>query len=93
MQQLPNEGFLKIEVIDSGYGIHQKDFDEIYNKYKQVNSETHKRLGTGLGLWIVKNLCTQMQGEIKTHSVINQGSVFIVLIKCNNIQRMYKNNY
>ena len=36
MQQLPNEGFLKIEVIDSGYGIHQKDFDEIYNKYNSV---------------------------------------------------------
>ena len=85
-QQLPNEGFLKIEVIDSGYGINRKDFDEIYNKYKQVDSETHKRLGTGLGLWIVKNLCTQMQGEIKTHSVINQGSVFIALIKCNNIK-------
>ncbi len=47
----------KIEVIDSGKGIDEKDLDNIFDKYYK-SAKKHKRnlYGTGLGLSIVKKV-------------------------------------
>ena len=76
-----NKGFLKIEILDSGYGIDEKNFQRIFQKFTQVDVETHKRLGSGLGLWIVNKLCTKMNGSISVNSVLKEGSIFVALIE------------
>ena len=76
------QGYIKIEIIDSGFGIEPEYTEKIFEKFNQVGNEIHKRLGIGLGLWIAKNICQKMKGDIKCYSNINKGSIFIALVKC-----------
>ena len=60
------------------------DLSKLFQKFTQVGSNVEKkRLGTGLGLWITKNLCINMGGDIKCYSKIGKGSIFVAVIKCN----------
>ena len=74
-------GYLKIEIIDSGCGIKSEYFQDIFTKFTQVGSETQNRLGTGLGLWIAKNICHKMNGDLNCYSVVNRGTIFVGLVK------------
>ena len=76
------ENYLKIEIIDSGCGIRPEYSEEIFKKFTQVGTETQNRLGTGLGLWIAKNICKLMDGELKCHSSDNIGTIFVAFVKC-----------
>ena len=71
------EGFLKIEVVDTGSGISNSDFQILFQKYHQ----TFNQVGAGLGLWISKNICETMGGNIKSHSKLGEGSSFVFVIK------------
>jgi signal transduction histidine kinase/CheY-like chemotaxis protein len=74
------EGFLKMEVIDTGIGISSEEVANLFKKYSQLSGE-HKRLGSGLGLWITHHLCKLMQGDIKAFSKPKQGSTFVTLLQ------------
>ena len=76
------EGFLRLEIIDSGCGIHKKDLDTLFEKFSQVSKDSSKRqIGTGLGLWITKEIIELMEGKIDIHSAPNQGTALIIMIK------------
>jgi len=54
----------KIEIIDHGPGIGKEDQEKIFERfYKSRNSKGH-----GLGLFIVKQLCNQMNLDISVQS-------------------------
>ena len=75
------QGILKIAVNDSGCGILAKDLEKLFQKFAQVNSDSSRRkLGTGLGLFITKQICEKMNGEIKVFSKIGKGSCFVICI-------------
>mgnify|MGYP000947881014 CR=1 FL=1 len=75
-------GFLKLEVIDTGCGIKGEDIDKLFRRFSQVNSEASQRqMGTGLGLWISKTLVELMGGGIRVYSKPNVGTNFVVIIK------------
>ena len=46
--------------------------------YRVKNKETRTIHGTGLGLWIVKNLCEEMGGSITLESMKGVGSKFTI---------------
>jgi signal transduction histidine kinase/FixJ family two-component response regulator len=74
------KGLLKIEIFDSGSGIDlvvAKNF--LFKKFSTQNEE-EKRLGTGLGLWLTKQLCVSMGGDIRVYSQMEEGSQFVLLI-------------
>jgi len=72
---------LKIIVSDTGCGIHKEDVEKLFQKFTQVSKDKAKRkLGTGLGLFITKELCNRMDGEVKVFSKKNKGSSFICCI-------------
>jgi Response regulator containing a CheY-like receiver domain and a GGDEF domain len=76
------EGYLKIEVIDSGPGIPSDAQENLFKKYQQLsNSSQQRKLGTGLGLWITKNICDKMNGKIRVTSQIGIGTTFTVTLK------------
>jgi len=76
------EGYLKIEVIDTGCGIKEEDMEKLFQKFSQMNSEASQRqIGSGLGLWISKTLAEAMGGNIKVHSKQNVGTTFVLIIR------------
>ena len=72
-----SKGTLKIQVLDSGCGMTTEQQEKLFQKFSQVSSiEGQRKVGTGLGLWICKELAGRLDGDIKTRSMIGVGSVF-----------------
>ena len=66
-------------VQDTGVGIANKNFDLIFNQFRQMDgSNTRKFGGTGLGLAISKNLTHLMGGRISVESEEGKGALFQV---------------
>lgn len=81
----PNkENFVSIKIQDHGVGIEPKHLSCIFEKFIRIeNHLTRKTQGSGLGLFIVKNLVEKMGGQICVQSstvLPNSGTTFEVLL-------------
>jgi len=75
------KGILKIIIKDTGCGMSKEELSKLFKKFSQVGQDNSKKqLGTGLGLYISKELCVNMGGEIRAYSKPGIGSTFIVCI-------------
>ena len=76
------QGVLKIVVSDTGYGISKQNLNRTFMKSDQtiIEGGSVPRLGTGLGLFVTKELCQKMGGEIKVFTKEGKGSSFIVCL-------------
>lgn len=71
--------YLRFEVIDTGCGIAEENYDKIFESFEQENVDvTYKYGGTGLRLSIVKRFTGLMGGGIHVTSVQGSGSTFTV---------------
>ena len=83
---LHTQGILKITVSDTGCGLSSDNLKRLFQKFTQVSSDSSKRkLGTGLGLFITKQICEKMDGQIKAFSRESYGSCFVVCIPADTI--------
>jgi signal transduction histidine kinase/DNA-binding response OmpR family regulator/ligand-binding sensor domain-containing protein len=74
-----NEGYLNIEVADTGIGIAEKDLPNIFDRFYQVDgSHTREGEGTGIGLAHTQELVKLMGGEISAQSKLGVGTIFTV---------------
>jgi len=74
-------GMLKIEVLDTGCGISPAALEKIFQPFTQADSSITRRFGgTGLGLYISKQLINKMEGDICAYSEEQCGTNFCVLI-------------
>ena len=72
---------LLVEVRDTGIGIPEDRFEDIFESFSQVDtSVTRQHGGTGLGLAICRDLTTAMGGSIGVRSAQGEGSVFTVVL-------------
>ena len=72
-------GVLRVDVADTGFGIEERHQEKIFEKFYRVKDENTRFItGTGLGLPIVKGLVDQMGGEIKLVSAPGKGTTFTV---------------
>ena len=68
-----------IRVSDTGIGISAEDQEKLFSRFYRVKSkETESIRGTGLGLWITKEIITQMKGKISVESIKGKGTDFIL---------------
>lgn len=75
--QVNNRIELFFLVIDSGIGIENADQDKLFKSFSQVDASISRKYGgTGLGLYICKQLVELMGGNISVNSEKNRGSVF-----------------
>ena len=71
-------GNIKILLSDNGVGIDKEDLKHIFERlYKCDKGRSEK--GSGLGLSIVHQLVTKLNGTITVESIPGEGTVFILL--------------
>ncbi len=75
------EKMARIDVVDTGIGIAEKDIPLLFEAFRQVDSSlTRTAGGTGLGLPIAKSLVEIQGGEMMVTSEVNVGSTFSLTI-------------
>ncbi len=72
--------FIIISVKDNGIGISADQAEAIFSKYYRVE---HAIEGTGIGLYLVKEIVTNAGGKIIVESELGKGSEFKVFLKAN----------
>lgn len=79
LRAFPRFGQIRVEVVDTGTGIHADDQAQIFEKFHQTRSDTmvNKPQGTGLGLTICREIVEHYGGRIWVESEVGAGSSFI----------------
>ena len=72
---LRGEPAIKLIIEDSGIGIPEKDFNQIFDPFFSTKDK-----GSGLGLSIVYKLIEAHQGEIKVESKEGEGTKFVIFL-------------
>ncbi len=77
-----------LQVADKGVGIAEAAQGQIFEAFWQVDGSISRKAnrGVGLGLSIVKQLTSLLQGEMTVQSEIGQGSTFTVLLPLHEAQ-------
>ncbi len=69
-----------IRVRDYGPGIPTKHLDDIFQRFYRLPHQALNVRGTGLGLYICRQIMLAHQGEIYAESTIGQGTVFTIYL-------------
>lgn len=72
-----NEEHIRIIISDTGEGMDEDTLSHLFVPYYQGDS-SHSNSGLGLGLSIVHQIVQLCEGTITVHSVLNEGSKFII---------------
>jgi signal transduction histidine kinase len=76
---LAGEKNLVLRVSDTGIGMSAEEVKQLFGKFSRATGErVRSEVGTGLGLWITKQLVEAMEGTISVESIKGVGSHFIV---------------
>lgn len=71
------QGYLHIRIRDTGIGIRQRDVQQLFDPFFQVEGKAQRSFqGTGLGLAICEKLINMMDGDITVLSELDIGSEF-----------------
>jgi len=71
---------LKTLIKDTGIGIPAEEIPRLFDKFHRVQNETTNKIrGTGLGLWITKQLVEMMKGKILVESIEKTGTKVIII--------------
>lgn len=75
LTEIKNNKYLEIKIKDTGIGMSAKDRKRLFEKFYRVqNEKTKDVIGTGLGLWITKQIVELMHGNISIDSIENVGT-------------------
>jgi two-component system aerobic respiration control sensor histidine kinase ArcB len=79
-----NSSHIEITVKDTGIGIPENKFNEIFHRFTRVTPSYQQNIeGTGIGLWLVKRFVDDLNGKIKVKSKLGKGTSFIITIDAN----------
>ncbi|HVJ04689.1 MAG TPA: response regulator [Candidatus Saccharimonadales bacterium] len=71
---------VRLTVADTGGGIRREDMNSIFDAF----FTTKKDMGTGLGLWVTRQIVEKHGGSIKVRSRVEKGTVFCVFLPSEN---------
>jgi len=74
------------KITDTGIGITPENQKEIFQAFRQVDSEIARREGTGLGLSISKRLIRLMNSKLYLDSKPGKGSTFWFTVECPEVE-------
>jgi len=77
----PNGGTAEIDVIDEGIGIAAEDQTRLFTRFGRIeNRATMHTSGTGLGLWLSREIARMHDGDLRLDSEAGRGSTFTLEI-------------
>lgn len=74
-----DEGVAQVDVVDNGRGIPERDLPALFQRFSQGTSK-QRTSGTGLGLYLTRQIVEAHQGQIFVESVEGRGSRFTVVL-------------
>jgi signal transduction histidine kinase len=73
------DGVLRIMVKDSGIGISEDKMGKLFEMTEVMNTKgTNDESGTGLGLYLTKEMVLKNDGSINVESAIGKGTTFTI---------------
>ncbi|SMQ51115.1 unnamed protein product [Zymoseptoria tritici ST99CH_3D7] len=74
--------YLQITVEDTGRGIERHELDHLFQRFQQASPKTHVKYGgSGLGLFICRELAKMQGGQIGVSTAFGRGSKFAFYLK------------
>ncbi|NUJ97738.1 PAS domain S-box protein [Candidatus Gracilibacteria bacterium] len=81
LEEMSDKRNFQVSIEDTGIGIRRKDINKLFKKFSQIGSHLNKtEKGTGLGLFICKNIIEGMGGKIFIKSSYGKGSTFSFIL-------------
>lgn len=72
--------FVAVKIADNGIGIQEEHLNDVFSLYTRFSQLS---MGSGLGLYLVKQAVNKINGSIEVSSVIYKGTKFIIRIPRN----------
>ena len=76
-----NAAFVKVS--DQGVGIAPEDQAHLFNRFSRIETGTNIQ-GTGLGLWLSREIARMHQGDLTVSSKVGRGSTFTFSVPLSN---------
>ena len=77
VERIKDEPYIQISVKDTGVGVPAEQMNKLFTKFFRAdNAVKFATQGSGLGLYIIKNIIKRHGGKIWAESEINRGSTF-----------------
>jgi signal transduction histidine kinase len=85
---LPDGTSASLEVTDRGIGIAKEDQDRLFTRFGRIeNKATAHTSGTGLGLWLSREIARMHDGDLTVDSEVGKGSTFTLEIPIDSTHR------
>jgi signal transduction histidine kinase len=68
-----------VAVSDQGVGISEEDQRKLFSRFGRIESDSHVR-GTGLGLWLSREIARMHDGDLTVASAAGAGSTFTLTV-------------
>jgi signal transduction histidine kinase len=72
----PTDGVVRLSVRDEGPGLSRADQERIFEKFYRAGPQLTRTGGTGLGLYISRELVRRMGGRLDVRSEVGAGATF-----------------
>jgi signal transduction histidine kinase len=85
---VPDGTIANLEVTDHGVGIAKEDQERLFTRFGRIeNKSTKHTAGTGLGLWLSREIARMHDGDLRVDSEVGQGSTFTLEIPIDSTDR------
>ncbi|MAG12303.1 hypothetical protein CL630_00625 [bacterium] len=85
LEKSDNSVIIKIQ--DTGIGINENNFDKLFSKFfRGENAISFRPSGSGIGLFITKNIIEVHKGKIWFESKLNQGTIFYIKLPLTKVE-------
>jgi two-component system, OmpR family, sensor histidine kinase BaeS len=82
VQSFRKNNLIAVEIYDTGEGIPAADLPRVWDRFYRVDrSRARKTGGTGLGLYVVKQIIEAHGGGVQVQSSLKEGSKFTICLK------------
>jgi signal transduction histidine kinase/DNA-binding response OmpR family regulator len=93
-KNLPNnlsKEYVQISVKDNGIGISEENWNKIFEQFRQIKDSLSRNVGgSGLGLYIAKQIIEAHKGFIWLNSELGKGSTFYIAIPIMSDKEIFK---